>query len=84
MLATLLAIGLDHKRSIIFHQDQVSLSNFFRRDFSNDAPEPGPCRAGMAFELLHAVWEAPTDDNLESTHSILDITELCKSIFIHE
>jgi hypothetical protein len=67
MIALILASGVDPRRSIIFHQDEVKATLLL--GILAHAPTTGskPHRAGMDSELHNAAWEAETDDHLEST-----------------
>jgi len=65
MLAALLAIGLDPKRSIIFHQDHVSRQRCTRYHFQPLPTEPEPHRTRMDSQLPKSDWETQEDDNME-------------------
>ena len=64
MLAALLAIGLDPKRSVIFHQDEVGLLRSQARTRSDVPVEPASYRARMAFELHNATGKAQENDDV--------------------
>ena len=65
MLASLLAIGLDPKRSIIFHQDHVGLQRCIDFRFQLFPTEPEPHRTRMDPQLLDSDWETQEDDDME-------------------
>lgn len=66
LLAALLAIGLDPKRSVIFHQDEVSASVPHPRIvILTQMPEPTSYRLGVAVQLLDATGKAKKNDNME-------------------
>ena len=75
MLATLLAIGIDPKRAVVFHQDDVSSglacpsSVFLIRFLFCGGLEPVPCWTSLDIQLYHADWKIAQDDDLEGMYS---------------
>lgn len=69
MIALILASGVDPRRSIVFHQDEVSARSGGLASCAKLIPAIGskPHRALMDSELHDAAWEAEADDHLEST-----------------
>ena len=67
MIALILASGVDPRRSIIFHQDEVKATLLLGILAHAHPTGSKPCRAGMDSELPNTAWEAETDDHLEST-----------------
>lgn len=67
MLATLLAIGIDPKRSILFHQDDVSRIQNCHAQALSALTEPLPHRTRMDLQLYHPSGQTAADDDLEST-----------------
>ena len=67
MIALILASGVDPRRSIIFHQDEVKAILLLGILAHAHPTGSKPCRAGMDSELPNTAWEAETDDHLEST-----------------
>lgn len=78
MFAVLLAVGLDPKRSIIFHQDQVCLA-LKNHEYSTDfCLESRPHRISLASELSDTIRQATTHDDLESRCCIIVQFSLAK------
>jgi tryptophanyl-tRNA synthetase len=69
MIALILASGVDPRRSIVFHQDEVDgrLDGLASRDELTPATGSKSHRVSMDFKLHDAAWEAEADDDLEST-----------------
>lgn len=74
MLASLLAVGIDPRRSVLFHQDMVS--DFFCGYWTLilDSESSSACilessayRACLDIKLPRASWETSPDDYLEGT-----------------
>lgn len=68
MIALILASGVDPRRSIVFHQDEVNtrLGRQTTRALTLSTGSKSH-RAGMDPELHDAAWEVEADDHLEST-----------------
>ena len=76
MLATLLAIGIDPKKAVIFHQDDVGSSglacsssvllNFLF--FRVCGLESVPHRVSLDIQLRHAHWKVTENDDMEGMH----------------
>lgn len=72
MLATLLAIGIDPKKAVIFHQDDVgsglscSSSVLLIHLFGVGGLESVSHRVSLDIQLYHADWKIAQDDDVES------------------
>jgi tryptophanyl-tRNA synthetase len=67
MLASLLAVGLDPKRSIIFHQDHVGHQRCIHCRSQSFPPEPEPHRTCLDPQLSMSDRETEKDDHMEGT-----------------
>ncbi len=65
MLAVLLAIGLDPKRSIMFHQDNVRVGAYMLKVVANLFAESRSRRTGVDIQLHDFDGHAPSHDNME-------------------
>ena len=67
MIAVILASGVDPRRSIVFHQDEVNVRSSHVASWLIVTTGSKPHRAGMDSELHDAAWQVEADDDLEST-----------------
>lgn len=61
-LASLLAIGIDPKRSILFHQDEVCLFSVFGESEALMFAGTRTCRTQLDTWVQRATWEVKQDD----------------------